>query len=350
MARVIVILALLLLITTGIFFLTRPPAVEGLGGGRTTVALPQVPPAAPSASGEAVASAQDLVGRPAAGAGPAFATAGIDHKGRASFTGTSAPGDRLSIVRDGKVLARTRADRDGNWSMSFRLPEVREKFLLTVRSHRGDGRMIEGPLHAVVDLPAQSGGLAVIRIEMSEAAALPVADASGDTADGEPNVGIIIETVNADDRGGVRMAGRADPGATLRLEMSGKPAGSARVGADGRWSLEAMNTTGAEVKAVRVVLLSAGGRELDSSSLPLRLPAPVVSAVGGGTSVAGAPGASAGQGQRARWIKVRRGDSLWKLAERHYGDGSKWKRILKANRRRVKDPDLILTGWRLRLP
>jgi nucleoid-associated protein YgaU len=350
MARVIVILALLLLITTGIFFLTRPPAIEGRGDGRATVALPQVPPAPISASGSEVASAQDLVGRPAAGAGPAFATAGIDHKGRASFTGTSAPGDRLSIVRDGKVLARTRADRDGNWSMSFRLPEVREKFLLTVRSHRGDGKIVEGPLHAAVDLPAQSGGLAVIRIEMSEAASVPAPDASGATVDGEPNVGIIIETVNADDRGGVRMAGRADPGATLRLEMSGKPAGSARVGADGRWLLDAMNTTGAEVRVVRVVLLSAAGRELDSSSLPLRLPAPVVSAAAVGSNVAAAPQSSPGKGRKARWIKVRRGDSLWKLAERHYGDGAKWTRILKANRRRVKDADLIMAGWRLRLP
>lgn len=340
MARVIVILALLFLITAGIFLLTRPPAGGASADGRTTVALP-------SATGGVVASAQDVVGRPSAGAAPALATAGIDNNGRASFTGTAAPGDRVAILREAKVLGRTRADKNGTWSISFALPDVRERYKLTVLSERGDGSSVEGPQHASVEPPARRDGLPVIRIDVAEAK-VEAPFSSPASGDGEPRVGIIIETVNADDRGGVRMAGRADPGATLRLEMAGVEAGSTRVGADGRWSLEARNTTGAEVKAVRVVLVSASGREIDSSSLPLRLPAPAVAAAGGSSPVAGVPGASTGQ--KGRWIKVRRGDSLWKLAERHYGSGAKWTRILKANRRRIKDPDLIMVGWRLRLP
>ncbi|MFO0474998.1 MAG: LysM peptidoglycan-binding domain-containing protein [Alphaproteobacteria bacterium] len=340
MARVIVILALLFLITAGIFVLTRPPAGGGAADGRTTVALPAV-------TGGTVASAQDVVGRPSAGAAPALATAGIDNNGRASFTGTAAPGDRVAIVREKKVLGRARAEKDGSWSMSFQLPDVREGYKLTVRSERGDGSSVSGPQHASVNPPARGGGLPVIRIEVTEAdAEVPLSTTAA--GEEEPRVGIIIETVNADDQGGVRMAGRADPGATLRLEMAGAEAGAARVGLDGRWSLEAHNNTGVEVKAVRVVLLSASGRELDSSSLPLRLPAPVIASAGGASPTVAGPVAAAGQ--KGRWVKVRRGDSLWKLAERHYGSGAKWTRILKANRRRIKDPDLILVGWRLRLP
>lgn len=340
MARVIVILALLFLITAGIFVLTRPPAGGAVADGRTTVALPKV-------TGGTVASAQDVVGRPSAGAAPALATAGIDNNGRASFTGTAAPGDRVVIVREDKVLGRGQADRDGSWSVSFPLPDVREGYKLTVRSERGDGSSVSGPQHASVNPPARRDGLPVIRIDVAEEkveAPFSTTAAGGE----EPRTGIIIETVNADDRGGVRMAGRADPGATLRLEMAGAEAGAARVGPDGRWSLEARNNTGGEVKSVRVVLFSASGRELDASSLPLRLPAPVIAASGGASSPAGVQGTPAGQ--KGRWVKVRRGDSLWKLAERHYGDGAKWSRILKANRRRIKDPDVILVGWRLRLP
>jgi len=341
MARVIVILALLFLITAGIFVLTRPPAGGATADGRTTVPLPAV-------TGGTVASAQDVVGRPSAGAAPAFATAGIDNNGRASFTGTAAPGDRVAIVREEKVLGRARADKDGSWSMSFPLPDVREGYKLTVRSERGDGSSVSGPQHASVNPPSQRDGLPVIRIEVAEA---KVDVPFGTTAAGEeePRVGIIIETVDADDRGGVRMAGRADPGATLRLEMAGAEAGAARVGADGLWSLEARNNTGGEVKSVRVVLVSGAGRELDSSSLPLRLPAPVSVAAADGSPAVGVP-AVASTGAKGRWVKVRRGDSLWKLAERHYGNGARWTRILKVNRRRIKDPDLILVGWRLRLP
>lgn len=340
MARVIVILALLFLITSGIFILTRPPAGGATADGRTTVALPAV-------TGGTVASAQDVVGRPSAGAAPALATAGIDNNGLVSFTGTAAPGDRVVIVREDKVLGRGRADKDGSWSMSFPLPDVREGYKLTVRSERGDGSFVSGPQQASVNPPTRRDGLPVIRIEVVEAQ-VEAPFSTTAAGDEDPRVGIIIETVNADDQGAVRMAGRADPGATLRIEMAGSEAGAARVAPDGRWALEARNNTGAEVKSVRVVLVSASGRELDSSSLPLRLPAPVIVAAGGASPTAGVPGMSAGQ--RGRWVKVRRGDSLWKLAERHYGSGAKWTRILKANRRRVKDPDLILVGWRLRVP
>jgi nucleoid-associated protein YgaU len=47
---------------------------------------------------------------------------------------------------------------------------------------------------------------------------------------------------------------------------------------------------------------------------------------------------------------VRSGDSLWKIAERHYGDGNKWRKIYEANKDSIKDPDLIYPGQELRLP
>ena len=44
------------------------------------------------------------------------------------------------------------------------------------------------------------------------------------------------------------------------------------------------------------------------------------------------------------------GDSLSKIAKRLYGDANQWKRIFEANRDRIKDPDLIQPGWKLRIP
>jgi DNA-binding SARP family transcriptional activator/nucleoid-associated protein YgaU len=55
--------------------------------------------------------------------------------------------------------------------------------------------------------------------------------------------------------------------------------------------------------------------------------------------------------------RVREGDSLWAIAERELGDAHRWREIFELNRGRVfeggerlKDPDLIRTGWMLRLP
>lgn len=347
MARVIVILTLLFLITAGIFYLTRPADGPGADGGKTTVALSGPAIAQDGVAGSTVASAQDVVGGPVAGAAPAFATVGVDHKGRASFTGTAAPGDKLSILLGDTVLGRGQADQTGSWSISFQMPPVSGRDELRIRSLRGRGDSVEGPQRVEVAPPERSGGLPVLRI----VAAVPVPEAPfstpGPDAAAEPSVGIIIETVDTDEAGQVSLAGRADAGATLRLEMGGKAAGTARVGRDGRWALEARNTTGREVKMVRVVLVSAKGKQIDASTLPLRLPGPSGGIAAAGSRVDQGHAAASGGG---RWIKVRRGDSLWKLARRHYGNGAMWTRILKANRKRISNPDLILPGWRLRVP
>ena len=347
MARVIVILTLLFLITAGIFYLTRPADGPRAGNGKTTVALPASGVAQEGAAGTTVATAQDVVGGPVAGAAPAFATVGVDHRGRASFTGTAGPGDKLSILSGDKVLGRGRADEAGSWSIAFKMPRVTVREELRIRSLRAGGDSVDGPQRVQVVPPERPGGLPVLRIVSAAPVPEEPFSAPGPDADGEPNVGIIIETVDTDDTGKVSLAGRADAGATMRLEMGGKAVGTAKVGRDGRWALEARNTTGREVKMVRVVLVGAKGKQIDASTLPLRLPGPSVITSAAGSQVDRVHAVASGGG---RWVKVRRGDSLWKLARRHYGNGAKWTRILKANRRRISDPDLILPGWRLRLP
>lgn len=48
---------------------------------------------------------------------------------------------------------------------------------------------------------------------------------------------------------------------------------------------------------------------------------------------------------------VVKGDSLWKIAERVYGDGSKWETIYKANKSVVgKNPNFIKPGQKLVIP
>jgi hypothetical protein len=48
---------------------------------------------------------------------------------------------------------------------------------------------------------------------------------------------------------------------------------------------------------------------------------------------------------------VRKGDSLWKISEKIYADGAKWRRIYDANRKRIGDnPNFIYPGIRLIIP
>ena len=374
MARVIVILALLLLITGAIFGLTRNasgPRSAIDADARTTLSLaPGEKKGTSGTSGAPVASAQELVTGLVAGAAPAFSSVGVDHKGRASFTGTASPGDRIAIVRDEKVLGKSAAGRDGSWTIEFRVPPVREAFELRVESRRKDGLTVEGPQRAMVSPPETSGGLPRITLAGLE---LPKAQApseeetrsvAGDASEStEPEVGIVIEKVVSDGKGAASLKGRADAGWTIKVQLEGNEAGSVNVGKDGAWSLQVSNPTDRLIKSARVVLMSAAGKEMDFSEIPLSLPPlakslPTGSAVASGAAasvaaVAGTPRAVSATGSKSGhgyYVKVRRGDSLWKLAKRHYGDGRKWTRILKANRKRVGDPDLIRPGRRLYLP
>ena len=52
----------------------------------------------------------------------------------------------------------------------------------------------------------------------------------------------------------------------------------------------------------------------------------------------------------ATFYTVVSGDSLSKIAKKHYGDASKYPVIFDANRPMLKDPDKIYPGQVLRIP
>jgi nucleoid-associated protein YgaU len=52
----------------------------------------------------------------------------------------------------------------------------------------------------------------------------------------------------------------------------------------------------------------------------------------------------------AKMYTVKKGDTLWKIAEEHYGKGSDYPKIVAANNPPIVNPDLIQPGWVLRIP
>lgn len=52
----------------------------------------------------------------------------------------------------------------------------------------------------------------------------------------------------------------------------------------------------------------------------------------------------------ATFYTVEKGDTLWKIADEHYGDGNRYPEIFEANRPMLEDPDEIYPGQVLRIP
>lgn len=57
-----------------------------------------------------------------------------------------------------------------------------------------------------------------------------------------------------------------------------------------------------------------------------------------------------GSAPDAAFYTVRRGDTLWKVASAHYGDGNKYQFLFEANRPMLSHPDKIYPGQVLRIP
>lgn len=51
-----------------------------------------------------------------------------------------------------------------------------------------------------------------------------------------------------------------------------------------------------------------------------------------------------------RYYTVKSGDCLWNIAKKYYGDGSKYIKIYNANKKIIKNPDLIYVGQKLEIP
>ena len=85
------------------------------------------------------------------------------------------------------------------------------------------------------------------------------------------------------------------------------------------------------------------------------LPAPVASAQPIPTPLApdgaSSPGKATPTGPPTVDYIVQRGDSLWRIAERHLGDGNRYPEIVNLNSKLLKrGPDFIRQGWTIKLP
>jgi nucleoid-associated protein YgaU len=47
---------------------------------------------------------------------------------------------------------------------------------------------------------------------------------------------------------------------------------------------------------------------------------------------------------------IKEGDSLWKIAEREYGNGMQWKRLYQFNKDVISNPDRPRKGTKIRIP
>ena len=216
----------------------------------------------------------------------------------------------------------------------------------------GEGDVVLRNVFGTPELPAPSppvsqgaavAGLDTVTNTGTAGAAPPVPDGSDSLPEGDAPA---IEAMESeDDR--IYIAGSGKPRSRLQIYVENELVGQVTSDSSGRWLLEGEKALPAETVEVRVDQLEpetgdVAGRasvkfRQEDDNLVLR---PVLADATG----SGVAGASADTVRTLPKIIIRRGDNLWTISRRRYGEGIRYTTIYLANKRQIRDPDLIYPG------
>lgn len=288
-----------------------------------TAALPQAAAPAQPAPSRTAAAAQPA-------AAPSFDVVSVAPGGQAVIAGRAEPGDRVRVLDGGKQVGEVAADRRGEWALVPSAPLPAGQHQLSLEAIGRDG-----------GAPRKSGDTVALSVAPPAAAAPAAASTTALLLPGEANrPAQVLQGPGGDGRAlsldavehaaGDRLilSGRADPGARLSIHAGPALLGTAAADSAGKWSLVTRGAAGAR-GGLQIAELGADGAILRSVAATLD---------------AGRPPAGPGT------YVVARGNSLWVIAQRVYGSGLRYTEIFHANRREIRDPDLIYPGQHFTLP
>jgi nucleoid-associated protein YgaU len=141
-----------------------------------------------------------------------------------------------------------------------------------------------------------------------------------------------LDIIDYDEAGGMRFAGSAAPGATVRLYVGRDHAGDAVADAAGRWAFTPGVQPGLGRHTLRVDQLAAAGTVAARIEVPFQRDRVPEEALADGR------------------IIVQPGANLWRIARRVYGRGTRYTLIYAANREQIRDPRLIYPGQVFQVP
>lgn len=328
-ARISWLLAAVLVVLGGLIVWRLLPVLEQRAeGGRPALEL-----AVPGGGGAPA-------GTPPAGTSggrPSFDVVRISPEGMAVLAGKAAPGAQVEVRANGKLIgSATAGAHDGSWVMVLETPLAAGSTELTLAAKLPDGTSIEAQSVLLVDVPKRGEGgeaLAVLAPRPGSDGVPTVLQGPGDTAALSVEDGPVLESVDYDSTGAVRLSGRGKPGTTIRLYLDDKPLGDIAVGASGHWQFSPRQDLAAGRYRLRLDEVAPDGRVATRREMPFER------AERGAVTIAA----------ESRFV-VQPGNSLWRIAERSFGTGFRYVDIYRANKAKIVDPDLIYPGQVFDLP
>jgi hypothetical protein len=276
--------------------------------------------------------------RPEAGAPaprlPSFDIVSVDPSGQAVIAGRAVPGDRVTVLDGEKPIGEATADARGEWVLVPIAPIAPGNRQLALEASGRDGAEVRrsADVVALSVLPPAAGrdGPSALAILLPGDADTPARILQRP----EPmaaSAKLSLETAEYGEEDRLLLTGHADAGTRLNVYADDRLLGTATADGDGVWSLVSSERQPAVSFALRLEQLADDGSVLRRVAAPFHLPAGLT-LEDGDTYV------------------VERGNSLWRIARRFYGQGIQYTAIYRANRDQIRDPHWIFPGQRFKLP
>ena len=310
-------------------------AAVGLAAWRWTPAPFFAPAQPPNAAKPGAAPAPTPTAPPAeaAASAPSFDVVRVSPQGNAVIAGRAAPGAEVTVLDGNRVVGKATADDHGEWVLvpTEPLPPGDHQLSLSARSPKdGSTSKSEGVVAMLVPDHAKpnanpSDSVAVLVPRQGEGPARPLQLPGGALAHGA----LSLDIIEYDGAGKVQLLGRADPEARIESSLNGKTAGRGVTNAAGDWTVTLDRPVPVGRYRLGLKALDAKGREIAQLALTFNRVAPPEGALA---------------------VDVQPGNNLWRIAQRSYGEGLRYTEIYQANRKQIRDPDLIYPGQVFAIP
>ena len=324
-----------------VILLAAAGAVVFRGDGTYRSAPPKPKEAAATQSEPTLALARppetDRVPQPPVPVPPSFDVVKVGPTGTAVIAGRAEPGAKV-IVRDGdKVIGEVTADRRGEWVMIPGQPLGPGNRLLSAEASNPDtGAMLKSEETVALSIsptaPAARAG------ETALAVVLPREGGHGarvlqlpDGASPATLNSLSMDTAEYDTQGRVVLSGHAAPRATIQIYLGNEPLATVTADAAGVWSATSLRAVSSGQLELRLDQLASNGSVAQRVALPFAQAA----------AIEPAPGQN---------YVVQRGNSLWRIAQRAYGAGTRYVTIYSANPDQIRNPDKIYPGQIFKIP
>jgi nucleoid-associated protein YgaU len=268
---------------------------------------------------------------------PSFDIVRVSRDCTAVIAGRAAPGAVVIVSAGDSEIGRVTADSRGEWALVPDLPLRAGSKELRLAAQAPGQQPIGGEAGVVVNVPdcapgRPATGEQVIAVLTPDKGASRLLQAPADQRPVPQAKGLSLSTVDYDEKGELVLSGRAQPGTTVQAYVNNQPIGAANADDKGNWQMQPSQTVPPGVYTLRVDQVA------DTGKVASRLEVPFQRA------------ALADLVEREGSVIVQPGNSLWRIARRHYGLGTRYTTIYGANQDQIRDPDLIYPGQVFALP